>query len=173
MEHRTGCLATFCHRWRLGHFLNSLCPVCLAVPPQGSLVPLERATHWQSEIYCQLETISCSSQKCQSVPGSLGLMEQDDDCPGWLGVQRAYSATRRPPLPTCLRHPLHTGCQRHSAGNDFQGVRTPRGLEQGSAYLSAEQKTNPRPPLQCVLSLSSNSPLPCHSTAHPSIGHFV
>lgn len=52
-------------------------------------------------------------------------------------------------------------------------LKDPACLEKRSFYLSVKQRNNAQPPLQCVLYLSSNSPLSCHGRVHFSTGHFV
>ena len=136
--------------------------MCLAVPPQGSLVPLERATHLESEIYCHLAKISWGSQKCQTLPGSPGLIERDCPVdrmwPGWLGGQRAYLITKCPLLPTCLRHPLHTGCQRHGGGMTSKELGLPGGWRKEAPTCQLNKRLTHSPLFSAHFH--------CHPTAH-------
>lgn len=153
--------------------------VHLDVKPQRRLIPSEKC----HQLGRGDQTTTCqrspgTARTCRSLPGCPGCpAERREDRHGGMGPRRlqgqrarlghsASVAAHRPPAPTA------TPAARGTRGPTREELRLP-GAGEGSSYLSVKQKNNPQPPSQCVLSLPSNSPLPCHSTAHPSIGHFV
>lgn len=137
--------------------------------PKEGWCPWRSATHLESEMNHHLQKSSRNGRKGHP---SLGACDGDSHVGRWWLHSASgrtlnwHSTAVHVPLAPTAHWPWDT---RGLAPRELRVW----GLQLGSSYLSVKQKNNPQPPSQCVLLLSSNSPLPCHSTAYPSIGHFV